>query len=276
MENSAIPPIAYEKLVKKFRLFRIILALSLFPVILFLCSYFFAIISLETWIITLFVLFALYSVLYAILSKIIFKEIKQIHNWSKNNKRLTWNCKKYLRDLNMFGSRQEIKLDFELSGNFYNRDFNLYEVTSQKEYNGKTFKEYLLVQTTSIPNFKNILLIKPHEKFFTRLFNDNNVLTKIEMDTQGLFDIYIDKPENIDKVLTSEFLSRLIYFGRSMKKPITFLITPKGALFFKKGNSACWCSFFAFSSSQKQVIKECQKMEDFIGLIDLFNLLEKK
>ncbi len=175
----------------------------------------------------------------------------------------------------MFGSRQEIKLDFELSGNFYNRDFNLYEVTSQKEYNGKNFKEYLLVQTTPIPDFKNILLIKPHEKFFTKLFNDNNVLTKIEMDTQGLFDIYIDKPENIANVLTPEFMSKLVFFGTRMKKPITFLITPRGALFFKKGTSLCWCSFFAFSSSQKQVLKECQKMEDFIGLLDLINLLEK-
>lgn len=276
MENNTIPTISYEKLVKQFRLFRIILILSLLPLILFFCSYFFAIISLETWIITLFVLFALYSVLYAILSKIIFKEIERIYNWSKNNKRLTWNCKKYLRDLNMFGSRQEIKLDFELSGNFYNRDFNLYEVTSQKEYNGKTFKEYLLVQTTPIPDFKNILLIKPHEKFFTKLFNDNNVLTKIEMDTQGLFDIYIDKPENIANVLTPEFMSKLVFFGTRMKKPITFLITPRGALFFKKGTSPCWCSFFAFSSSQKQVLKECRKIEDFIGLLDLINLLEKK
>ena len=276
MENNAIPPFFYEKLVKKFRLFRIILALSLFPVILFLCSYFFAIISLETWIITLFVLFALYSVLYAILSKIIFKEIKQIHNWSKTKKKFTWGFKQDLEKFNIFGSRKKIRLYFELSGNFYNRDFNVYELHAHKEFNGKNFKEYLLVQTTPIPDFKNILLIKPHQNSLVRFFDHSNSLSKIEIDTQGLFDIYTDKPENISNLLTSEFLSKLVSFGTRMKKPITFLITPKSSLFFRKGTSPCWCSFFAFSSSQKQVIKEWQKIEDFIGVLDLFNLLEKK
>ena len=163
-----------------------------------------------------------------------------------------------------------------MSGKFYNRDFNLYELEAKHLLDRRNRKGYLLVQTTPIPDFKNILLIKPHQNSLVRFFGHSNFLTKIEIDTQNLFDIYADKPQEAFNSLTSEFLSRLIYFGTRMKKPITFLITPRGALFFKKGTSACWCSFFAFSSSEKQVVKECQKIEDFIGLLELINLLEKK
>ena len=276
MENNSIPLIFYEKLVKKFRLFRIILILSLLPLILFFCSYFFVIISLETWLIALLVLFALYCVLYSGFSKSIFKEIERIYNWSNKKIKIPWGFKQNLENFNIFGSRKQVSLYFNLSGNFYNRDFNLYELQVHKDFNSKNFKEYLLVQTAPIPNFKSIILIKPHQNSLARFFGNSNSLTKIEIDTQGLFDIYADNPQKALNALTSEFLSRLIFFGKNMKTPITFLIMPKGALFFKKGNNAYWCSFFAFSSSQKQVLKECRKIEDFIGLLDLINLLEKK
>ena len=276
MENNLIPPIFYEKLVKKFRLFRIILILSLLPLIFFFCSYFFVIISLETWLITLLILFAIYCVLYSIFSKSIFKEIKGIHNWSNTKKKISWGFKQNLENLNIFGSRRQVYLYFNLSGNFYNRDFNLYELQVHKEFNSKNFKEYLLVQTTPISNFKSIILIKPHQNSLARFFSNSNSLTKIELDTQGLFDIYADNPQEALNALTSDFMSKLIFFGKSIKDSITFLITPKGALFFKKGDGSHWCSFFAFSSSQKQVLKECQKIEGFIGLLDLINLLEKK
>lgn len=279
MENNSIPPIFYEKLIKKFRLFRIILILySIFLIGSFYVCFF--VLSLQKDYVTLFIFilllfFILYIVFSAFFQDAVLRELTLLHNWSNKKIKISWNFKQDLYNLNIFGSSKEIHLCFNLSGSFFNRNFNLYELEAKHVIDRRNHKDYLLVQTEPIVDFKSIILIKPHQNSLARFFSNSNSLTKIELDTQGLFDIYADNPQEALNALTSEFMSKLIFFGKSMKDSITFLFTPKGVLFFKP-DSSVKCLFFAFSSSQKQVLKEGQKIEGFIGLLDLINLLEKK
>ena len=282
MESNSIPPFFYDKLVKKHRLFRIILILILFAFLFLLYKLFFATnnyrVLANTLFFLLFLLYILYSAFSHFIYNAIMQEIVQIHNWSNEQLENLWKFKNDLYNFGIFSTTLKINLSCNFSGNFYNRDFNLYELDTRHELSGSrgSFKHYFLVQTAPIADFKNTILIKPHQNSLVRFFNPGNSLTKIEFDTQGVFDIYVDNPQNINESLTTDFMSKLVSFGKTMKEPTTFLITPKGALFLKRFTRINFSNFFAFSSSEKQVVKECQKMEDFIGLLDLFNLLEKK
>ena len=279
MENNAIPPFFCEKLVKKFRLFRIILVLVLFAFLFLLYKLFSATNNhrvLANGL--LFLFYVLYNSFSHFIYKAIMKEIVQIHNWSNEQKGNLWEFRNDLYNFGIFSTTQNIRLSSNLSGNFYNRDFNLHSLSIRKEFSGRRrhYKTYFLVQTSPIADFKNTILIKPHQNSFVRFFNTGNSLTKTEIDTQGVFDVYTDNPQDINNSLTTEFMQKLVSFGKTMKEPTTFLITPKGALFLKRFTLTSFSQFFALSSSQKYILKQFQKMEDFIGLLDLFNLLEKK
>ncbi len=125
----------------------------------------------------------------------------------------------------------------------------------------------------AIKEIKNTIVIKPKKFTFSKIKN----LQKIEMDTQGLFEIYTNSPQTLEQDLPQEFISALIDYAKNIDKKITLLITPLGVLAIKKHTS--WTGIFSpviFRTIKTQVIKEWQKHENFINLLELFNLLEKE
>lgn len=137
----------------------------------------------------------------------------------------------------------------------------------------KSIFEGFLLRTQAIKDFKNIILVKPKKVSLHKI----KELQKVEIDTQKLFEIYTNSPQTLGQDLPKEFFSALIEYGKNIDKKITLLITPLGIIAIKKQTS--WTglfSFVIFRSIRTQVIKEWQKYENFINLLELFNLLEKE
>jgi len=137
----------------------------------------------------------------------------------------------------------------------------------------KSFFEGFILNTPAIKDFRNVILIKPKKFTFSKIKN----LQKAEIDTQGLFEIYTNSPQTLGQDLPQKFLSAIIEYGKKIDKKNTLLITPQGIIAIKKHTS--WTGIFSpvlFRSVRTQVIKEWQKYENFINLLELFNLLEKE
>lgn len=136
-----------------------------------------------------------------------------------------------------------------------------------------SFFEGFILQTSAIKDFRNVILINP-KKFSCRKIKN---LQKAEIDTQGLFEIYTNSPQILGQDLPQEFISSLIEYYKNIDKKIMLLITPLGILATRKQTS--WTGIFSpviFRTIKTQVIKEWQKYENFINLIEIINLLEPK
>lgn len=137
---------------------------------------------------------------------------------------------------------------------------------------GVKFKGFLL-RMKPLKSIKSTILIRPQKTFAKKIKN----LQKIEIDTQGLFEIYTDNPQTLGQDLPQEFLSALIDYGKNIDKSITMLISPEGILCTKPASSIK--DFFApvlFTSIRNAFIREWAKYENFINLIEIINLLEPK
>ncbi len=271
----------YDNFIRKLRISRVALILLLLFSIFSLIQILFGVapfifIYLFSISFVLFILLYIYLALY--FDREILKEMSYVYNWTYfghgDMKDISWSFEETLKNLKIYSTLEKINFYFWLSGKFCDRDFILYDTLITSRFVRSGFRKSWFCITSPINNSKNIILIKP-KKLLAKFIN-NIPLTKIEVDTQGLFDIYADNPQEALNVLTSEFMSRLIFFGKKMKDSITFLITPKGVLFFKQIKQKDSVSFFALTSSKQEVLKQFKKVEDFLKLLDLINLLEKK
>ena len=166
-------------------------------------------------------------------------------------------------------------------GKFCGRKFNLDKATSRSPYfllneKGKryycSFEGYIL-RTTPIKSIKSTILIRPKSSFAKKI----KELQKVEIDTQGLFEIYTDNPQTLGQDLPQEFFAALIDYGKNIDKSITILICPENILFVKPLSTLKY--LFApvlFIPFKKVLIREKQKYENFINLIEIINLLEPK
>lgn len=137
----------------------------------------------------------------------------------------------------------------------------------------KSFFEGFILNTPAIKDFKNIILVKPKKVSLHKIKD----LQKVEIDTQKLFEIYTNNPQTLGQDLSQEFIFSLIDYAKNIDKKITLLITPLGVLAIKKHTS--WTGILSpviFRTIKTQVIKEWQKHENFINLIEIINLLEPK
>ena len=191
------------------------------------------------------------------------KEICLVYNFSSDDTQQenTWDFIEELEKFKIYNSAGGLKKKFLFSGNFCNRAFNLYQIQDYDE-------TFFLVKTNGIKDFKNTILIEPKDFFG----NKHKELQKADVDTQGLFEIFTDNPKEISTILSKEFLDAL----KLSAKKNYFLITPQGILFTQTEDVYAGFSLLPFSSSEKQVKEQWQKVENFLKLLDLINLLEKK
>ena len=166
-------------------------------------------------------------------------------------------------------------------GKFCGKKFNLDKATSNSPlflFNEKgkryycSFEGYIL-RTPPLKNIKSTILIRPKSIFAKKIKN----LQKVEIDTQGLFEIYTDSPQIFKQDLSKEFIYSLIEYYRNIDKSITILICPENILFLKPLSTLKY--LFApvlFIPFKKVFIREKQKYENFINLIEIINLLEPK
>ena len=191
---------------------------------------------------------------------------------------ISWSLYKWLDRRFVDYSEKPISL---FIGKFCGRKFNLDKATSSSPLfllneKGKryycSFEGYIL-RTSPLKSIKNTILIRPKRSFAKKIKN----LQKVEIDTQGLFEIYTDNPQTLGQDLPQEFLSALIDYGKNIDKSITMLISPEGILCTKPTSSIK--DFFApvlFISLRNAFIREWAKYENFINLIEIINLLEPK
>ena len=145
------------------------------------------------------------------------------------------------------------------------------QYTDAKRY-GVKFKGFLL-RMKPIKSIKSTILIRPKKYFAKKITN----LQKMEIDTQGLFEIYTDNPQTLEQDLPQEFFATLVDYGRNIDKQVTILISPEGILCTKPASSIK--DFFVpvlFTSLRNAFIREWAKYENFINLLEIFNLLEKE
>ena len=159
-----------------------------------------------------------------------------------------------------------------LSGKNEGRDFNLYKTYIYQPAKGTLQHDYFLIHTKPIKELNCTILIKPKSFVFNAGKFIDNSLEKRDIDTQNLFDIFID---NYQEPLPSSFIRSLIEYGAIIDKDITLLISPKGIILFKKINRMLMIDFL-LESSATQISKILNDYEDTKNLLDLINLLEKK
>lgn len=99
-------------------------------------------------------------------------------------------------------------------------------------------------------------------------------LKEVQIDTQNLFKIYTDNLQDIDKDISAKFLEQLCLYGKNVCKDLLILITPKHILFTKRFPTLKGSLFFF--SIKTCILKQKQETEDFLKLLDIINLLEKK
>lgn len=137
---------------------------------------------------------------------------------------------------------------------------------------GVKFKGFLL-RMKPFKKIKSTILIRSKRSSAPKI----NELQKIEMDTQGLFEIYTDNPQTLGQDLPQDFFAAMIDYGKNIDKSITILISPEGIFCTKPESSMS--DFFApilFTSLRNAFIREWAKYENFINLIEIINLLEPK
>lgn len=137
---------------------------------------------------------------------------------------------------------------------------------------GVKFKGFLL-RMKPFKKIKSTILIRPKSSFAKKI----KELQKVEIDTQGLFEIYTDNPQTLGQDLPQEFFTALIEYGKNIDKQVTILISPEGILCTKPASSIK--DLFTpvlFTSIRNAFIREWAKYENFINLLELFSLLEKE
>ena len=174
-----------------------------------------------------------------------------------------------LNKFNVFGTIKGLEREPYYLGTYFNRSFRLDFINLLTTFSFYK-KEYFILRTTPIEKIKSTILIRPN----TSANNIKN-LQKAEINTQNLFEIYTDNPQNIQTDLPEDFISRLVAYGKDINKTITILITPKGILCTKPETKIK--DFFApvlFRSLKNAFILEWAKYENFINLLEIINLLE--
>ncbi len=185
-----------------------------------------------------------------------------------------------LKKFNIYGNIRECVGKSYYLGTHFDRLFrldyiellNIFSSYKNGRYYFVNFRGFIL-RTIPTQKIKSTILIRP-KSFFAKKIKE---LKKVETDPQNLFEIYSDNPQNLKEDLSSEFMSALIAYAKEIDKTITILITPEGILCTKP--DAEIKDFFApvlFRSLKKAFIREWAKYENFINLLELFNLLEKE
>ena len=295
MENNSIPPIFYEKLVKKLR----IIKFFLFFTIIICCILTFYMInnrseeSFYFFFIALFyiLLVGVVFLLLEVFNTTIVRGLANFHNWPQektNNDILRVAIKDFkeineapehvienLEKFHIYGINPLMTTEFLLKGNFCNRNFCLYQILASEFH--RFYTRYFLIKTDPICNFNKTILIRPRQIFSLGLGNfiiKKKPLKEAPVNTQNLFRIYADNLQDIDKDISAKFLEQLCLYGKNVCKDILILITPKHILITKRFPVRDVLSIFL--PVEKCILKQRQKAEDFLKLLDLINLLEKK
>ena len=303
MENNSIPPISYKKLVKKVKKSKIILLIFVLLIISVHIYFIFEDMSLIRIFQGVFILFFIvggYLIWHGkILSYRLFmkmmKEMAAKYNWviDKKLEDKSWNFMNCLEieHLPIIPSNfTKVEQKFILCGKFCNRDFSFYGLTAH--YGKSNKEEFVLIKTNPIANFNNVILIHMFlgggrdingeyemtewECKFSEKFQE------VKLETQDMFDIYSTDCQKATEFLSQDFINALIKYKKTTYDVFSILITPQGILITKllvpnnissdKSQSPSLC----FTPADKYVFAYWQSTENFIKLLDLINLLEKK
>lgn len=301
MENNLIPPISYEKLVKKLNLIRLVLWISALcgagGITLFIL-HFEPDDIVTMWFLMSCFLFLIYSFLSwleetssFIFFKSIIKEMAFAYNWSceKKLEDKHWNFIKDLENfpvlyddckgiLTILSSSYElfsnIEKKFILYGNFCNRYFSFYSLIGSYGSTKRSVAErFILVKTNGVANFNNIILVTSIKENMEGYKDEKFV--KVKLETQDMFDVYSTDSQKATEFLSQDFINALIEYVKLTGEKASFLFTSQGILFTKKIKPVNLPSLY-LSSADKYIFEYWQSTENFIKLLDAINLLEKK
>lgn len=189
------------------------------------------------------------------------------------------NSWKFMDDLELFQllnfSFKSISEQFILRGKLYDRDFSFHFIDATSTYGKNNTKYCCLIKTTPVYNSDEYILIKPKEFALEEDEIECEDLQITDTDMKGLFTVYSTKPQENSKVLSNAFIEVLADYAKTTGEKISILLTPKGILIAKnfgpvKKTSLC------FSRADQYVYEYWQSTCDFLKILDLINLLEKK
>lgn len=283
MENNVIPLDVYKKLAKKLKIIRILLllfVLALAGIFAFCFSKFFHGSLIKTIIPTVALLaFAAWGWVIIFgekFSRVFFKSMMKamalVYNWVCDEKfeDTSWD---FIEDADryqlLYDSFYLNKENFLLCGQSCNRNFSLYFLYPSS--NKSLSEDFLLIKTTPITNFNNVILITPI--IVDDEDDSERELTKVPIDTQDFFDVYAKDPQNVTDILSQDFINALIKHVETTGGLFSILITPQGVLIARELSPEA--SIF-FSSADKYIHAYWNTTESLIKILDVINLLEKK
>lgn len=205
------------------------------------------------------------------------KEMLLAYNWSAVSKKEknSWDIIDYLETEHIpliSCNFRSADADFIVRGNFCKRDFRFGIISARYGKNDK--EKFLLTETTPLANFDNVILITLKEEDDEEEYSDMP-LKNTQIDTQGFFDIYAKNPQNIADILPRDFIDALINYVKTTEEACSLLIIPQGIFITKRLEPASEPSL-CFSRADKYVYEYWQSTENFLKLLEVINLLEKK
>lgn len=271
MENNSIPPVFYEKLVNKYRTIKLFYFLFILFSIWFLfftnyCNNISVVIFSCLLVACIIWAFIIYGNSYR---DDFLKEIAKVYNFSYDqshkSKEISWDCVKELEKFSFYYGTDSLYEEIVFSGDFCNRGFNFYTLLAGYKHPELWFE----IQTGPIKGFSNNIFIAP-KKFSLRKIVSN--LPKVKIDTRNVCEIYTDNPQSIKPFISKEFIETFRDYGQN----IYILITPKGVILMQRTQRDFFFFVLSLFSTKKQVLRNWQQVENFLKLLDLINLLEKK
>ncbi|MBP5429350.1 MAG: hypothetical protein J6Y25_00465 [Elusimicrobiaceae bacterium] len=196
-------------------------------------------------------------------------------DWTWTEKGPAWEFVNLLNKINVYGNTSESEGKPLYVGTHADRPFRLdfYYLLNRFSFTGKHGRKHFsnfegfVLRTVPIKNITSTILIRPKRNCAKKIKN----LQKIEIDTQGLFEIYTDDPQTLEQDFFQKFLPTLISYGKNIDRKVTILISPEGIVCTK---TKWGMDIVLFTSLRSAFIKEWAKFENFINLLELINLLE--
>jgi len=135
-----------------------------------------------------------------------------------------------------------------------------------------------VLATPPIKDFDNIILITPL-KFYSK--KSYKILPKVDIDTQKIFNVYAQKPQEVSKYINEDFISALIKYYKKIDTRISLLLTPENIFLIKPKYYAIgllkYIPYPLFMLRSKKKREESQRREynQILDGIEVLNLLKK-
>ena len=169
---------------------------------------------------------------------------------------------------------------FLFEGEIEKTSFVLFNFSCVKYLRGSPDKiqSTFILATPPIKDFDNIILITPL-KFYSK--KSYEILPKVDIDTQKIFNVYAQKPQEVSKYINEDFISALIKYHKKIDTRISLLLTPENIFLIKPKYYAIgllkYIPYPLFMLRSKKKREESQRREynQILDGIEVLNLLKK-